>query len=644
MRRVVPHVPLPRFVPVVPVLRTLPRTLPLVLSLSILPLVAALCLAPARALPAAGRPAERPADPRRFEEGNLIPSEGYCDQPYVVRMEDGTWLCVLTTGKGREGDPGQHVVATRSSDRGRTWSELVDIEPADGPEASWAVPLVTPSGRVYAFYDYNGDRVTSLPGRPPGIRADTLGWYCYRYSDDGGRTWSEERFRLPMRVTACDRGNQWKGDVQVFWGIDKPKAADGVVRFAFTKLGRYMLEEGEGWLYVSPNILTERDPARIAWDLLPEGDRGIRADPFGSVQEEHNIVPLGGGRLYCVYRTAMGFPCHSYSDDGGRSWTTPEPMTYRPGGRRVRNPRACPKLWKTEDGRYLFWFHLNGNKSFNQGDRYGSRNIAWLTAGRARDGRMHWAEPEIVRYCTNPLQGASYPDLIEDGGRTYISATQKTEARIGEVSPDLLDGLFRQDELCEPPERGLVVHLQGEATARGTTRMPRLPSLEGGGGFALDLWARLESLEPGQVLVDSRDPKGAGVWVSTAAGGTLRIHVSDGALSAGWDTDPGLLGAGTLHHIVFIVDGGPKVISSVVDGALCEGGGDEKRPYGYGRFLRSADGGKLPAQAGLGPGREIGDVSGSVVLRIARSVIALRVYDRYIRTSEAVGSFRAGLR
>ena len=25
--------------------------------------------------------------------GHEIPSEGYCDQPYVVVLSDGTWLC-----------------------------------------------------------------------------------------------------------------------------------------------------------------------------------------------------------------------------------------------------------------------------------------------------------------------------------------------------------------------------------------------------------------------------------------------------------------------------------------------------------------------------------------------------------------------
>src|SRR5437773_5565970 len=91
-------------------------------------------------LPAAGADAPA-ADLRNIKTGSPIPKEGYVDQPYVVITNDGNWLCVLTTGNGVEGEPGQHVVATISSDKGRTWSSLIDIEPASGTEASWVMPL-----------------------------------------------------------------------------------------------------------------------------------------------------------------------------------------------------------------------------------------------------------------------------------------------------------------------------------------------------------------------------------------------------------------------------------------------------------------------------------------------------------------------
>jgi len=234
-------------------------------------------------------------DPRNIRTGLPIPVEGYCDQPYVVITKDGSWLCTLTTGPGHEGATGEHMVSTLSKDQGRTWSPLVAIEPGDGPESSYGVPVITPGGRVYVIYDYNGDRIEKLDGKK--IRADMLGWYVFKYSDDNGLTWSKERYRIPMRQSACDLANQWQGKVQVFWGIDKPNVVEGCVYFAFTKLGRYMLEKGEGWFYRSDNLLTEPDPAKIRWEMLPDGDHGLRAPEFGSVQEEHNLVPLAGGKM-----------------------------------------------------------------------------------------------------------------------------------------------------------------------------------------------------------------------------------------------------------------------------------------------------------------------------------------------------------
>src|SRR5690349_18392385 len=84
-------------------------------------------------------------DPRNIRTGLTIPDEGYSDQPYIVKTNDGAWLCVITTGPGAEGAGGQHVVTRRSTDMGKTWSPAVDVEPSNGPEASYAVLLKVPS-------------------------------------------------------------------------------------------------------------------------------------------------------------------------------------------------------------------------------------------------------------------------------------------------------------------------------------------------------------------------------------------------------------------------------------------------------------------------------------------------------------------
>lgn len=560
------------------------------------------------------------SDWRNIETGTMLPDENYCDQPYVVITRDGHWLCVMTTGKGIEGQLGQHVVATISEDQGKSWSPLIDIEPADGPEASWVVPLVVPSGRVYAFYDYNGDEVRKLNGQP--CRADMLGWYVYKYSDDNGRTWSKQRYRLPVRFTEADRDNGFGGKVQIFWGICKPMIVDDAVYFAFTKIGQYMLDDSEGWVFKSNNILTESDPEKIEWEMLPTGDgRGIRSPKLGSIQAEHNLVYLANGDLYCMYRTTTGYPAHCYSRDGGRSWSMPVQATYTPDGRRMKNPRACPKVWRLSDGRFLFWFHNHSGRTFD------GRNPAWLTAGREIDGKIHWCEPEILFYQADDHTRMSYPDLVEVDGQVWITETNKSAARIHKVPADFLDKLLNQYRADKPVAGGLVLDTGAIPADGAELDMPRLPDLSKGGGFSIDCWLTLpEKPVPGQVVLDSRSPDGKGLALSVGENDTLVLTLCDGSYRAQWDTDAGVLLPGQKHHVVFTVDGGPRIITAVVDGTLCDGG--EQRQYGWGRFAR-----------------QMADVTGGSKLKHIQSNVAidrLRIYNRPLMTSEAVANHRAG--
>ena len=561
-------------------------------------------------------------DWRNIRTGCEISSEGYCDQPYIVITKDGNWLCTMTTGADREGQGDQHVVSTISADHGKTWTPPVDIEPADGPEASWVMPLMTPSGRVYAFYTYNGDNIRSL-GEQDNIRADTLGWYCYRYSDDNGQTWSADRYRLPLRVTAVDRGNDWHGEVQIFWGIGKPITFNGRAMFAFTKIGKYMLDESEGWFFRSDNILTESDPAKIQWELLPEGDHGLRNAEFGSIQSEQNIVPMRDGGVYCMYRTTTGYPCHAYSRDGGRTWTLPEQATYAPGGKRMKNPRACPRIWRTQNGKYLFWFHNHSGKDFL------GRNPAWISGGVEKDGHIHWSQPEILLY--DPQAGdeigrggvrMSYPDLVEQDGRYWISETQKSVARVHEIDKTLLEGLWNQGNAKHVAREGLLLEL-GTDDARDGVAMPRLPDLRDLGGFSLDCWIELDDLAPGQALLDARTGNDKGIALLTAQNGAVKLELADGTTSAAWTSDEASLTPAKPHHVVVVVDSGPKIITFIVDGVLCDGG--EQRQFGWGRF---------PAA--------LGDVNGAETLEVAGAVKHLRVYGRHLRTSEAVANYHAG--
>lgn len=607
------------------------------------------------------QPASRPAiaDPRHIANGHLIPSEGYADQPYIVRTDDGAWLCVITTGKGVEGAPGQHVISMRSSDRGRTWSKPVDVEPADGPEASYAVLLKVPGGRIYCFYNYNADNLREVKRIDGGVykRVDSLGQYVFKFSDDHGKTWSARRYPIAVREFQCDRDNVYGGKVRFFWNVGRPTIHGDAALLTLHKVGAMgpgFFAQSEGAFLRSTNLLTERDPEKITFTTLPDGDVGLRTPAAsglqpagGKIAEEQCVVPLSDGSLYCVYRSVDGYPVCAYSRDGGRTWTPPAYKTYWPGGPRFKHPRAANFVWKCANGKYLYWFHNHGGAVAAKSpgwNPYNDRNPAWLCAGEERDTpdgrRIFWTQPEILLYDDDPLIRMSYPDLVEEDGKFFITETQKHIARLHEVSPALVEGLFKQFENHGIAKAGLVLDApaSGEAAlaAGRSVKMPRLSDFRAvdnaahdmrskdlRSGFTLDLSLKLDSLDAGAVLLDWTDALGRGGKLIAAGDGAVELRLGDGRQTAAWTSDRGRLAAGKTHHVSVIVDGGPKIIVFVIDGVLCDGG--EERQFGWGRFsptLRSPN--------------------GAGEIKIAPQVRGLRVYSRALRVSEVVGNAKAG--
>ena len=597
-------------------------------------------------------------DRRNIRTGLVIPDEGYSDQPYIVKTNDGAWLCVITTGPGVEGAGGQHVVTRRSTDMGRTWSEAVDVEPANGPEASYAVLLRVPSGRVFVFYNHNTDNLRAVKAdNPPyadGLcrRVDSLGHFVFKYSDDGGRTWSARRYDIPMRDFAIDRNNPYGGKLKFFWNVGRTFLHDNAGYVPIHKVGGFgdgFFTSSEGALLRSDNILTERDPEKIRWTTLPDGDVGLRTPPQvgGPIAEEQSFSVLSDGSLFCVYRTIDGHSAFTYSRDHGHTWETPQYMRYA-DGRLMKHPRAANFAWRAENGKFLYWFHNHGGRFIRQSTRrrtmaYEDRNPVWLVGGVEADSPrgkvIRWSQPEIALYDDDPWIRMSYPDLVEDGGKYFLTETQKDIARVHEIDPTLLSAMWGQfDPGVSIATRGLVLDLpSGAAKIPASVKTPGFPQFvqrsrradygsdDLRAGFSIDLWVTLPSLDPGQVLLDNRTPEGVGLVLLTVAGGSVAIAINDGRTENRWWSDPGMLTAGQPHHIAAIVDGGPKVISFVVDGRFNDGG--EARQFGWGRFspsLRSANGGPE--------------------MRIGTAVNRLRVYNRALLMSEAVANFRAGAR
>jgi len=199
----------------------------------------------------------------------------------------------------------------------------------------------------------------------------------------------------------------------------------------------------ESWFLKCDNIEIESAPTKLKWELLPEGEEGLKS-PRGSVAEEVNLTALSDGSLFCTYRTIAGHPCHAYSRDDGKTWSEPAFMTDKPGGEMIKQPRAANFVRKLEDGpykgRFIYWFDDNSSQS------WGERNPAYLLGGIEKDSPngkvIHWGKPVAILYVENPKLRMSYPDFIWDDGTLYVTETQKHIARVHRIPDALLKKLW----------------------------------------------------------------------------------------------------------------------------------------------------------------------------------------------------------
>lgn len=231
--------------------------------------------------------------------------------------------------------------------------------------------------------------------------------------------------------------------------------------------------------------------------------------------------------------------------------------------------------------------------------------------------------------------------MEEADGSIWITETEKTSFRLHKIDGRLLELLWSQFTLATVATAGLVLQVPGPA---GSAPLPAgaLPANFSGccAGFSLDLVvANLSQARTGQVLATTAAagaPGGLSVVAEAAAGGgvALALVLDDGHLAVNLTTDPicaaPLADATRPHYVAFAVDGGPRIITVLVDGKLCDGGGAKGWPRGWAWF---------PAELGSvrGSGRVVvgGGGGGGVVSEV-------RVWDRALTTSEMVGNWRAG--
>jgi hypothetical protein len=359
-------------------------------------------------------------------------AEDSSNQHFLVEQTPaGTLIAIWTQATG-EAEPNQHVVSSRSTDGGEHWSSPTVV---DGPSendvdgeglASWGFPIIAPSvladdsHRIYCFYNKN-----------IGIndaRDDKTGVLRGRYSDDDGRTWSDEHVEYAIKDAAISHPDS---SVPQNWIVYQSPTVtnDGAVLAGFTHWASDEVDDAiifdrqsEVRFLRFENILREDDPHALRVTTWPDDDHGLQVPnpnrPGISVAQEPSVRRLPDGRFICVMRTLQGCVYFALSADNGRTWDTPRPLHYdadSPGV--IENPIAPCPLYRFEEDRYLLvFFNNDGTGHGADGPMHirVNRTPVWFSVGEMTGDRRH------------PLEFTP-PRVLADNDRVPLGPNKRTE-------------------------------------------------------------------------------------------------------------------------------------------------------------------------------------------------------------------------
>jgi hypothetical protein len=255
-----------------------------------------------------------------------------------------------------------------------------------------------------------------------------------------------------------------------------------------------------------------------------------------------------------------------------------------------------------------------------------------LSAGIEKEGKITWSQPEIVIYEDDPAIRMSYPDLIEQDGKYWITETNKVDARCHEIPNAYLNALWSQFEINTPAKHNLVAEWkETEIPSEGQIEVPVNPENSYADGFTIDFRLILANLSPGQLILSSIDENGKLVELKTGEFGAIEIRMSDGDHTDSWSSDPGLVKASGVEHCIAVtVDNGPRIIQFVINGTV--NNGREMRQFGWGRYTTDMKDFQFNTI-------ETHKMAGESV-NITSKISNLRVYNRPLMNTEIIGNHR----
>jgi len=310
---------------------------------------------------------------------------------------------------------------------------------------------------------------------------------------------------------------------------------------------------------------------------------------------------------------------------------------------------------------------------------------------KCEDARCGLGYPDFIERGSNATI-TNATSGVDAAWSIMLSETDKEVSRTHTLDMAVLHGLWTQSHIKSVAAKGVALEWQNPAiiSVDGTRRKerkrsnkptqlpaPHFGNLSTGVGFSIEIgfWSEQVAQAQPTILFDCRATAGAnagenaGANAGAGAGAESRRGValvqsgstfgvvnisladSDGKHQT-WDTDreSKLCGEGSgrsssvveplppaatqpkmvANHVVFTVDGSSRTIMSVVNGKLSDGG-----------TVRSHGWAHLGSHFDIAGGGGIGDVDGAPVCTVdTRKVRMVRVYNRYLTTTEAIGNWR----
>ena len=340
-------------------------------------------------------------DGSTFDTGN--------EEFHVFDGPDGSLMAVWTQSS-YEGAGDHRIMFSRSDDEGITWSSPMRIVgpamPDDGYMASWGVPLLSKTGRIYIVYN-------QYLGIDDVVHQHTGTMDCV-YSDDLGKTWSSPG-TIPVKRSPYDHPDPAIPFNWCIWQLPiydlEGKPFVGMTRWVSKAVRTPMhVRSWTAWETVVEflrfeNLDDNPEPRniRISWSAW--GKDALRiphyTNPLLSIAQEPSIVRLPDKRFFCTMRSMTGYIWYTLSDDDGRTWCNPRPLLRRDNGLPILQPLCCCPIYEYSKGTYILLHHNNDGRF--QGSKpeetTKNRRPAYIALGKYRpdaDQPVWFSESKVL--------------------------------------------------------------------------------------------------------------------------------------------------------------------------------------------------------------------------------------------------------